>query len=182
MALGATIHVFDIELSDVDRGVYTTLNLRVAQHPSESPDFLVTRVLAYCLEYAEGIGFSAGLSNPDEPAVFVRDLTGALQVWVDIGLPEPERLHRASKAAPRVAVYTHRDPSQWLTRLAEAKIHRAGELEVFAFDRVWIANIVARLERRMQLSLARSESEIYLTIGGDTLHTVPGRPLGQPER
>ncbi len=182
MALGATIHVFDIELSDVDRGVYTTLNLRVAQHPSESPDFLVTRVLAYCLEYAEGIGFSAGLSNPDEPAVFVRDLTGALQVWVDIGLPEPDRLHRASKAAPRVAVYTHRDPSQWLTRLAEAKIHRAGKLEVHAFDRAWIANIVARLERRMQLSLARSESEIYLTIGGDTLHTVPGQPLGQPGR
>jgi uncharacterized protein YaeQ len=179
MALGATIHAFDIELSDVDRGVYTTLNLRVAQHPSEAPDFLVTRVLAYCLEYAEGIGFSAGLSNPDEPAIFVRDLTGALQVWVDIGLPEPDRLHRASKAAPRVAVYTHRDPSQWLTRLAEAKIHRAEKLDVVAFDRAWIAGIVARLDRRMQMSLARSESEIYLSIGGDTLHTVPDRPLSQ---
>jgi uncharacterized protein YaeQ len=179
MALGATIHAFDIELSDVDRGVYTTLNLRVAQHPSEAPDFLVTRVLAYCLEYAEGIGFSAGLSNPDEPAVFVRDLTGALQVWVDIGLPEPDRLHRASKAAPRVAVYTHRDPSQWLTRLAEAKIHRADKLDVVAFDRAWIACIVARLDRRMQMSLARSESEIYLSIGSDTLHTVPDRPLSQ---
>lgn len=179
MALGATIYAFDIEISDVDRGVYTTLNLRVAQHPSETLDYLVTRVLAYCLEYAEGIGFSAGLSSPDEPAVFVRDLTGALQVWVDIGLPEPERLHRASKAAPRVAVYTHKDPAQWLTRLAEAKIHRAGKLDVVAFDRTWIAGIVARLDRRMKMSLARSESEIYLSIGSDTLHTVPERPLEQ---
>jgi uncharacterized protein YaeQ len=179
LALGATIYAFDIELADVDRAAYATLNLRVAQHPSETPDFLVARVLAYCLEYAEGIGFSKGLSDPDEPAVFVRDLTGALQVWVDIGLPEPERLHRASKAAARVAVYTHRDPAQWALRIAEAKIHRAEHLQVFAFDRDWIAQIVSRLERRMKWSLARSESEIYLTLGEDTLQTVLDRPLGQ---
>ena len=179
MALGATIYAFDIELADVDRATYAALNLRVAQHPSETPDFLVARVLAYCLEYAEGIGFSKGLSDPDEPAVFVRDLTGALQVWVDIGLPEPERLHRASKAAARVAVYTHKDPAQWALRIAEAKIHRAEHLQVFAFDRDWIAQIVSRLERRMTWSLARSEAEIYLTLGKDTLQTVLDRPLGQ---
>jgi uncharacterized protein YaeQ len=151
----------------------------VAQHPSETPDYLLTRVLAYCLEYTEGIGFSKGLSDPNEPAVFVRDLTGALQVWVDIGLPEPERLHRASKAAPRVAVYTHKDPATWLVRLAEARIHRAAQLQVFAFDRAWIAQIVAKLERRVKWSLARSESEIYLTWGNDTLQTVLERPPGQ---
>ena len=180
MALGATIYAFDIELADVDRDVYQSLNLRVAQHPSETQDFLVARVLAYCLEYAEGIGFSKGLSDPDEPAIAVRDLTGALQVWVDVGLPEPERLHRASKAAPRVAVYTHRDPAQWAVRIGEAKIHRAEKLEVFAFDRDWIAQIVSRLERRMKWSLARSEAEIYLTLGNDTLQTMLERPLGQP--
>lgn len=176
MALGATIYTFDIEINDVDRAVYETLNLRVAQHPSETPDYLVTRVLAYCLEYKEGIGFSKGLSDPDEPAIFVRDLTGALQAWIDIGLPEPERLHRASKAAPRVAVYAHKDPKQWLERMAEAKIHRAERLEVFVFDRAWIAQVVARLERRMSLSLARSDAEIYLTTGSDTLQTVLERP------
>jgi len=135
LAPGATIHTFDIELADTDRGVYQTLNLRVAQHPSETPDYLLTRVLAYCLEYSEGIAFSKGLSDPDEPAISVRDLTGALQAWVDIGLPEPERLHRASKAAPRVAVYTHKDPAQWIVKLAGAKIYRAEKLEVFAFSR-----------------------------------------------
>jgi uncharacterized protein YaeQ len=179
LALGATIYAFDIELADVDRAVYASLSLRVAQHPSETPDYLVTRVLAYCLEYTEGIGFSKGLSDPDEPAVSVRDLTGALDAWIDIGLPEPERLHRASKAATRVTVYTHKDPAQWAVRVADARIHRAERLQVFAFDREWIAQIVSRLGRRMKWSIARSESEIYLTIGNDTLQTVLGLPLGQ---
>ncbi|MEO6186701.1 MAG: YaeQ family protein [Steroidobacteraceae bacterium] len=179
MALGATIYSFEIDLSDVDRGVYQAVNLRVAQHPSETSEYLLTRVLAYCLEYAEGIEFSRGLSAPDEPAVLVRDLTGALQVWIDIGLPEPERLHRASKAAPRVAVYSHKDPATWLLRLGEAKIHRAADVQLFAFDRVWMARLVAKLERRVKWSLARSETEIYLTWGDDTLQTVLERPSGQ---
>jgi uncharacterized protein YaeQ len=178
MALGATIYTFDIELADSDRAVYQSLNLRVAQHPSETPDYLMTRVLAYCLEYAEGIAFSKGLSDPDDPAIAVRDLTGALQVWVDIGLPEPERLHRASKAAPRVAVYVHKDPSQWVDKLATAKIHRAEKLEVFAIERAWLAQFVGKLERRMRFSLARSEQELYLTVGESTSQTVLARPLG----
>ena len=177
MALGATIYTFDIELADSDRAVYQSLNLRVAQHPSETPDYLLTRVLAYCLEYAEGIAFSKGLSDPDEPAIAVRDLTGALQVWVDIGLPEPERLHRASKAAPRVAVYTHKDPAQWVDKLTASKIHRAERLEVFALDRAWLAQFVARLQRRMQFSLARSEGELYLTVGDATCQSALARPL-----
>ena len=177
MALGATIYTFDIELADADRGVYESLNLRVAQHPSETPDYLLARVFAYCLEFAEGISFSKGLSDPDEPAIWVRDLTGALTAWVDIGLPEPERLHRASKAAPRVAVYTHKDPTLWSARIREAKIHRGEKLEVFAFDRAWLGGLVARLERRMKFSLARSEAEIYLGLGDETLQTVLMRPL-----
>jgi uncharacterized protein YaeQ len=78
VALNATIYVFTVRLADADRGVYETLALRMARHPSESPEFLLTRLLAYCLEYTEGLTFSKGLSDPDEPALAVRDLTGAL--------------------------------------------------------------------------------------------------------
>jgi uncharacterized protein YaeQ len=85
MALGATVYVFEVSLADADRGVYETLTIRAARHPSETPEFLVTRMLAYCLEYTEGIAFSRGLSDPDEPAITVRDLTGALQSWIEIG-------------------------------------------------------------------------------------------------
>ena len=177
MALGATIYTFDIDLADSDRAVYQTLNLRVAQHPSETTDYLLTRVIAYCLEYTDGIAFSKGLSDPNDPAIAVRDLTGALQAWIDIGLPEPERLHRASKAAPRVAVYTHKDPEQWAVKLAAAKIYRAEQLEVFALERAWLAQLVARLERRMKFSLARSGGEIYLTVGDAMLQTVLARSV-----
>src|ERR671918_849308 len=118
MALTATIHNFDIQLADVDRGVYESLALRVARHPSETEEYLLTRVLAYCLEYTEGIAFSKGLAEPDEPALAVRDLTGALRAWIEIGAPDAARLHKASKASPRVAVYTHKDPAQVVRQLA----------------------------------------------------------------
>ncbi|MFL6280444.1 MAG: YaeQ family protein, partial [Vicinamibacterales bacterium] len=88
MALQATVYNFDVELTDHDRGVYESLPLRVARHPSESEDFLVARVLAYLLEYAEGIAFSRGVSDPDEPAIGIRDLTGAIIAWIDIGTPD----------------------------------------------------------------------------------------------
>jgi uncharacterized protein YaeQ len=172
LALGATLYNFEIELSDVDHGVYETLSVRAAQHPSESLEYLATRVLAYCFEYTEGLQFSRGLAEPDEPALLVHDLTGALQAWIEIGLPEPDRLHRAGKAAPRVAVYAHKDPAQWLQRLGAAGVHRAEALQLHAFDPAWIAGLARRFDRRMKLSLARSDAEFYLTIDGETLQTV----------
>jgi uncharacterized protein YaeQ len=172
MALGATIYVFDIELSDSDRGVYESFEIRVARHPSEAPDYLLTRVLAYCLEYTEGVAFSPGLSSPDEPTIAVRDLTGALQAWIDIGAPEAARLHRASKAAPRVAVYTHKDVDQLVTRLSGERIHRAEKIELYAFDREWLAGLVDRLNRRMAFALTVMEQHLYLSIGTETMSGV----------
>ena len=169
MALGATMFVFDVELADADRGVYRTLALRVARHPSETDDYLVTRVLAWCLEYAEGIAFSRGLSEPDEPTIAIRDLTGQLTTWIDIGAPDAARLHRASKSAARVIVYTHKEAEQLASRLRGAKIHRLDLLELFAFDREFIAAIVCRLQRRMAFSLTVSESQLYLTVDGSDL-------------
>ena len=82
MALSSTMYNVAVDLSDVDRGVYETLDLRLAKHPSESPEYLATRLLAYCLESTDGIEFTAGLSNGDEPAILVRDLTGLSQpLW-----------------------------------------------------------------------------------------------------
>ena len=125
MALTATLYQLAIDLSLVDRGVYETLDLRVARHPSESAEYMLTRVLAYCLEYEDGIVFTEGVSSGDEPAVVVRDLTGRLTAWIEVGLPTAERLHRGHKLAGRAAVYTHRDARQWLGQMAGARIHRA---------------------------------------------------------
>jgi uncharacterized protein YaeQ len=141
----------------------------VARHPSESEEYLLTRVLAYAMEYAEGIAFSRGLFEPDEPAIAIRDLTGVVHAWIEIGAPDAARLHRASKASPRVAVYMHKDPTQWLRGLAGERIHRAEAVEAYAVDRPLLAALARRLERRMAFSLSINERELYLSIGDDTL-------------
>lgn len=141
------------------------LAFKAAQHPSETEEYLVARVLAYCLEYREGIAFSRGLAEPDEPAIAVRDLTGALRSWIEVGSPDADRLHKASKASPRVAVYTHKDPAQLQRQLAAARIHRREALEIIAIDRALIDEIVSRLERRMRFSLSVTEGHLYVGIG-----------------
>jgi uncharacterized protein YaeQ len=169
MALGATIYTVTVRLSHVDRGIYETLDLRLARHPSESAEYLVTRLLAYCLEFTEGIAFSKGLSDPDEPAIVVRDLTGALRRWIEIGAPEAARLHKGAKAANHVAVYPTRDVTPWLARLAGERIHRAGEIAVWVIDAALVAQLVARLERRMEFDLSVSEGVLYVSLGEETL-------------
>jgi uncharacterized protein YaeQ len=169
LALGATIHHFAIQLSDVDRGVYEPLALKVARHPSEAEDYLVTRVLAYCLEVTEGLGFSRGLYEPDEPTLAVRDLTGELRAWIDVGTPDAARLHKAAKAAPRVAVYTHKAPAVLLRNLEGERIHRAEALELYAFDREVIAGLAARLERRMAFDVSVTDRHLFISMDGATL-------------
>lgn len=170
MALGATIYNFEIDLADADRGVYESLSLRVARHPSESDEYLVARVLAYCVEYTEGIEFSrGGLSDPDAPPIAVRDLTGALRAWIDIGTPDAARLHKAGKLAGRVVVYIHKDPAQWLRTLAGERIHNSDVLELYAFDRALIAELASRLERRMAFALSVSDRDLYLSLADATV-------------
>ena len=169
MALGATMYVFDVRLADADRGVYETLTIRAARHPSETAEYLVTRLLAYCLEYTDGIAFSKGLSDPDEPAISVRDMTGARQSWIEVGAPDAARLHKAAKAAPTVIVYPHRDVDLLLARLAGERIHRGDALRIRAVDPELIAALVARLDRRMDVDLAVSDQTLYVSLGEETL-------------
>ena len=106
MAIGSTMHTFEVQLADMDRGVYDDFSLRAARHPSETDAYMLTRVLAYGLEFAEGIAFGGGISQTDEPAVLVRDLTGQITAWIEIGAPDAERLHYGSRLAERTVVYT----------------------------------------------------------------------------
>lgn len=178
MALTSTIYNFDIDLADADRGVYESLALRVARHPSESEDFLLTRVLAYALEFEAGIDFSAGLCVPDEPALWIRDPTGAVRAWIEVGAPDAARLHKAAKASPRVVVYNHKDVTQWLGRLSGERIHRADEIAVRAMDRDLLRGLGARLERRTAFTLSVSEKELFVSLGDTTLTgTLTRHPL-----
>ncbi len=172
MALTATVYNFVVELADVDRGIYETLDLKLAQHPSETAEYMLTRVFAYCLEYEEGIEFTRGLSTTDEPPIWVRDPTGHLVAWIDVGAPSADRLHKASKLADRVALYTHRDLRQLLPQFEGQKIHRREEIPIYAFDRVFIDGIVPLVDRRTKMSLSVTERHLYVEISGKTFSCV----------
>ncbi|HWS50555.1 MAG TPA: YaeQ family protein [Microbacterium sp.] len=169
MAIGSTMHTFDVQLADTDRGVYEDFALRVARHPSETDAYMTTRVLAYGLEYAEGIAFGDGISSTEEPAVVVRDMTGRLTAWIEIGAPDAERLHHGSRLAERTVVYTHRDPAKVMAPWSGKRIHRADAIRVFSFDPGFIDSAARLIERRNSMTLTVTEQVLYLDLNGASL-------------
>ena len=173
MAAGSTMHHVEIALSDVDRGVYEALDLRVAQHPSESMRYLLTRTLSYCLSYEEGIAFSkAGLSSTDEAPITIKDPTGVLLAWIDIGFPSAERLHKASKAARRVSVFTSTDLSQLRKEATTKAIHKVEAIEVWYFAPKLLDALEAKMQRNTKLELTRNDGQLYIAVGGETLEAA----------
>jgi uncharacterized protein YaeQ len=183
MALTATMHHVEVALSDVDRGVYEQLDLRVAQHPSESMRYLLTRTLAYCLSYEEGIAFSkGGLSATDEAPISIKDPTGILLAWIDIGAPSAERLHKASKAARRVAIFTHAEMNQLRREAATKVIHKVDAIEVWRFEPKFLDAIEAKMDRNTKLELTRNDGQLYVALGGETLEaTLAAQSLLAPD-
>ncbi|HUP93110.1 MAG TPA: YaeQ family protein [Solimonas sp.] len=172
MALTATIYTLAVQLADIDRGVYRDFELRVARHPSETSEFMLARVLAYALEYQEGIAFTEGVASVDEPAVVVRDLTGRITAWIEVGAPDADRLHRGSKLAGRAAVYTHREPGQLLAQFAGQRIHRAAEIPVYALGKDFVQAAAAAIGRRAALSISVNERQLYLDVDGKGFSTL----------
>lgn len=173
MALGATVYHFSIELSDVDRATYEVLDLRLARHPSESVRYLLTRTLAYCLSYEDGISFSkGGLGSSDDPPVSIVSPSGTLTAWIDVGAPSARRLHKACKAAARVSLFTHVERSLLLAEAASSPIHRLEEIEVWALDVAFLDRVAERLDRKLSFTLTRSDGSLYLGLGGQTFETA----------
>ncbi|NQX18029.1 YaeQ family protein [Rathayibacter sp. VKM Ac-2857] len=169
MAAGAVMYNFAIQLADVDRGVYEDITLRAARHPSETDVYMMTRVLAYCLEYVEGITFSEGISSTaTEPAVLVRDLTGRLTTWIEVGAPDAERLHFGSRLADRTTVYTHRNPEKVIAAWSGKRVHQLEQITVQSFDQGFLDAAVAVLERRNTLTVSVVEGQLYLEFNGVT--------------
>jgi uncharacterized protein YaeQ len=171
LALSATLYRFNVDLSDVDRGVYEQFELRAAQHPSETLAYLLTRTIAYCLSYEEGIAFSRGLSVAEEPALWVKDLQGNTQAWIEVGTPSPERLHKAAKAVRRVSIYTHHDVELLKKNFRGKHVHRLDEIDVHCVDAAFIRSLEAMIERSNSWSIARNDGEIYVTAKDQTITT-----------
>ncbi len=173
MALTATMHRIDVALSDVDRSVYETLELRVARHPSETMRYMLTRTLAYCLSYEDGIAFSkGGLSAAEEPPVSIHDPTGIFIAWIDVGSPSADRLHKATKAARRVAIFTHVALDVLRRETGTRAIHRGTEIDVWRFDPSFLTALEEKVGRTTKLELVRNEGQVYVTVDGGVIETT----------
>jgi uncharacterized protein YaeQ len=174
MALTATMRRFEIALADSDRGLYETLDWRVAQHPSESDRYLLTRILARALEHAEGVDFSrGGLSSDDEPALWQRDLRGDLRAWIEVGVPATARLHKATKAAPRVAVYGWKQLDALAESLVAERVHKATTITIIELDPAFLDAVAATLDRMNRWDLAITGGTLYLSTGAATHEVTP---------
>jgi uncharacterized protein YaeQ len=182
VALQATVRRLKVQLADVDRGVYELLDLRLAQHPSESDIFLVTRALAYCLCFEAGIELGRGLSSVDEPALSIKEPDGRVKAWIEVGTPSAERLHRASKAAPRVCVFTQHDPQLIVREAARTPIHRVSEIELYVPAPPLLRALSERVERTMSWELSVSGGQLYVSLGGESFEGELGRIPLAPAR
>jgi uncharacterized protein YaeQ len=165
VALQSTVYHLRIELADVDRGVYESLDLRVARHPSESMPYLLTRVIAYALLYEEGLAFGKGLSATEEPALWIKDLQGVVRAWIEVGTPTADRLHKASKAAPRVVVFTQHDPDLLVEAARSRAIHKADQIEVYALEPAFLEELAALTDRNTRWTLLRNDGLLFVTVG-----------------
>jgi uncharacterized protein YaeQ len=171
MALGSTVYNFEIALADSTRNTYESLSLRVGKHPSETFEYLLCRVLAYCLEYQENLEFTTGLQDPEMPAIWAKDLTGQVELWVEVGAPSAEKLHKASKKVERVVIYTHKNPELLTSQLHNQTIYKSEEIKIFSFDDGFVKGIAEILERRNIWNVSVNEDVLYLDIGSSSFTT-----------
>lgn len=173
MAQTATPVRFKVQLSDVDRGVYEALDVKMAQHPSETRRYLLCRLCAYLLLYEEGLAFSkGGLSSPDEAPLSSKTLDGRLTLQVEVGTPSADRLHKASKAAPRLVVFTHQSLHLLKDAIAGHKIHKLDAIDVYAIDGAFLDDVDSHLgERGGDLDVTVTDGLLYVTVAGVALST-----------
>jgi len=163
MAPSTKLYRFKIELSDLEKGSYQSLDFRVAQHPSESTAYLLTRVLAYCLSYEEGIEFSAqGLHDPDAPTISVPTANGNPKVWIEIGNPSARRAHKASKTASIVKIYTYKDPQVLLNELNSETVYRKEELQIFSISAEFLKQLEQFLEKDNKWNIINMDGSIMV--------------------
>ncbi|WP_101756941.1 YaeQ family protein [Oceanicoccus sp. KOV_DT_Chl] len=166
MALKPTIYKANIALSDMDRELYDTLSLTIAQHPSETLERMMVRVLAFCLNARAGLQFTKGLSTPDEPDIVARELDDQFALWIDVGEPLPERIKKATRIAKIVKVYSFNSKSSVWWQQNQQKFR---DLNVAVFQLPWeeVQALAGLVQRTMDFSLTVTEGTVY--VSGDVL-------------
>lgn len=174
MALKATIFKIELQLTDLDRGYYQTHALTLARHPSETDERMMVRVMAFALRAHPALEFGRGLSTDDEPDLWRKDLTGAIEEWIEVGLPDEKRLRRASgrSAAVFVLAYGGRATDIWWEQNQSA-LRKLSKLAVMTLPQAQTEALARHVTRTMQVSCTIQEGELWLVIDGETLHLTP---------
>jgi len=169
MALPSTIYRAAIQLANIDENLYLPLQVTIAQHPSETAERLVARILSYALFYEPELVFTKGVGAGDEPDLWVIGPDGRVVTWIEVGLPEPERLIKASRHCQRVLfLAAGSSVSRWMGQHL-SKLAGIANLTVFSIDQKFLATVAARLQRQISWSLTKTEGHIYLEESGGTL-------------
>lgn len=173
MALKSTIFKADLQIADMDRGYYDTHALTIARHPSETDERMMVRILAFALYADPALAFGKGLSTDDEPDLWQKDLTGAIDLWIDVGQPDERRILKACGRAARVVVYSYSSASNiWWNQVA-AKVERAKNLAVFNLPSESCQALSALAKRGMQLQCTIQDGEIWISSDEGSVQIVP---------
>ncbi|MDT8423928.1 MAG: YaeQ family protein [Desulfuromonadales bacterium] len=172
MALPPIIYRVAIDLADSDRDRYVALRATVARHPSETAERLIVRLLAYAWCYEEGLVFTKGISSGDEPDLWVKGADGRTQCWIEVGLPEAERLLKAGHHVERVVLFAYGSGLRRWKERHLPKLSRAENIVCYGVDDPFIAELVPRLERSLTWALTVAGGVIYLEMNGEAFATV----------
>jgi len=170
MALGATIFKAELRISDMDRNYYRDHALTIARHPSETDERMMVRVLAFALHANGALAFGKGLDADDEPDLWQKDLTGAIDVWIDVGQPDEKRVRRACGRAARVFIYAYGDRvvDKWWDR-ARGGLEHVSNLKVMKLPSA-SSQAAARLaERTMRLDCTIQDGQVWLADATQTV-------------
>lgn len=166
------LYHFQFELSDIDRGIYETLDFRLYKHPSEIGAYLLTRALAYALSFREGLEFAAeGLSDPEAPALKSLSSHGVIDEWIEVGNPSFKKLHKAGKSAKRVVVYTYKSADVLIDEIKKNNVYRADEIEIYAIDLKFLGSIEQNLKSNNRWSVLLHQGQLDIGIDSNTYST-----------
>ena len=164
MALSSTIYRCVLQISDLDRGYYQTHNLTIARHPSETDKRMMVRLLAFALNADERLSFTRGLSQDDEPDLWLRSLSGDITLWVEIGQPDEKRIKKGCSRSDRVTIYCfqHRSAGVWWKQVS-AKLERFAHLSVLKLPEGISEQLASFAERNMDLQCTVQDGEIWFS-------------------
>ncbi len=174
MALKSTIFKAELQVSDLDRNHFATHSLTIARHPSETDERMMVRLLAFALNADEALEFGRGLSSEGEPDLVKRDLTGAIELWIDVGLPDERELRKAAGRAREVKMYLYggRSAALWWAQ-NEAALQRLQNLTVVELPPAITEAITPLAQRSMRIDCTIQDAQLWFAAGGETLHFEP---------